>query len=870
MMMKHLYIALLVVLLALATGAVAQDQTAEQKKDQAKSAPAEPEDGVNSDGYNIHQTVEFGGRIFNGHGSPETYNTFVNLHSGPRLIEQSLEMHSLPGTTGQLFDRLSMSTFGFGGDPNNVGRVRIGKHKYYDFSGMFRRDKNFWDYNLFANPYNPPFPPPNIAAPATAANWPANPLINQSTHGFELVRRMTDLGLTLAPDSIVSVRLGYGHNVMEGTSFTTMHEGGDVMLLQPWGMRTNTLRFGVDFKGIPRTRISFDQSFDLYRQDTKALNMASPVGDFVTTFEGVANTPINAGVVWQPSTPCASPVVDNSVTPMQYKPTCTGYVSYTRTMPLRGRFPTSVFSVKSNYFRFLDLFFRAGYSDGEQNVSNFSESWAGLLSRTREQTFDFGGPMHIRRLSDFGDVGATAHITDNIRVNETFYWNNWREPGVWNSTESATFANNTLVAPFVPTMAGTPNLYTPATCNPGSLAGCPVHSSSSGPDLGTLVFTSNHKFDTKMNLLELEFGLTKQLGFRAGWRIRKRTWVQTDREVGTEIFYPGPTVALAARGDCAAGSGFAPDPITGVCTVAVDTNPTGELEFMPQVTDNAFVGGVWFRPVHALLLEFDTEISRADQVFTRLSPKSWDEFRFRVHYRPQTWYSFGVDVDLLRAKNDWVVGPSAPDVNHNEHNRTIGFDFSLTPREWFALDMGYNYNDFFTRTNTCYLWSITGVATPPTPTATPNDTLCAPLESEPGTFPTPEWVDASFYTNHTHSGFFNLVLKPVKRVTTTFGYTLTSNSASSTGTTGLLPVFGPFSSSTATQTTDGLNPFAPVGALGANYHLPSVLLAVDVTKRWIFKAGWNYYGYNEKFPAGFTAPRDFAANVTTLALRYSF
>ena len=56
---------------------------------------------------------------------------------------------------GLLFDDLNFSNFGYGGDPNDVTRLRIGKNKWYDFRLLFRRDKNFWDYNLLANPLNP-------------------------------------------------------------------------------------------------------------------------------------------------------------------------------------------------------------------------------------------------------------------------------------------------------------------------------------------------------------------------------------------------------------------------------------------------------------------------------------------------------------------------------------------------------------------------------------------------------------------------------------------------------------------------------------------------------------------------------------------
>ena len=110
-----------------------------------------PDSGINSGNYNIHQTFEFGGRVAGIGGNSALYNTFVNLNSGPRLFEQSLDMQSLDHH-GLLFDSLSLSSFGYGGDPNDVSRLRIYKNKVYNFSGLFRRDRNLWDYNLLANP----------------------------------------------------------------------------------------------------------------------------------------------------------------------------------------------------------------------------------------------------------------------------------------------------------------------------------------------------------------------------------------------------------------------------------------------------------------------------------------------------------------------------------------------------------------------------------------------------------------------------------------------------------------------------------------------------------------------------------------------
>src|SRR5580704_16860188 len=110
--------------------------------------------GVNSGGYNIQQSIEAGYRGSWINGNQDTYDTFENLGSGLRLFDYTLQMRSLDHQ-GILFDTLTFSNFGYGGDPNDVSRLRIEKNKWYDFRLQFRRDKNFWDYNLFANPLNP-------------------------------------------------------------------------------------------------------------------------------------------------------------------------------------------------------------------------------------------------------------------------------------------------------------------------------------------------------------------------------------------------------------------------------------------------------------------------------------------------------------------------------------------------------------------------------------------------------------------------------------------------------------------------------------------------------------------------------------------
>ena len=162
-------------------------------------------EGIDSGNYNIRQTIEFGYRNTDISGNPANYNTFVNLSSGVRLFEQSLDVRSL-NHAGLLFDNLSMHSFGYGGDPNDVTRLRISKNKWYDFNGSFRRDRYPWNYNLLANPLNP------------VTSVPALP-VTDSLHSMNVVRRMSDFNLTLLPKISCPISAG----------LHTEHSGGPIL-----------------------------------------------------------------------------------------------------------------------------------------------------------------------------------------------------------------------------------------------------------------------------------------------------------------------------------------------------------------------------------------------------------------------------------------------------------------------------------------------------------------------------------------------------------------------------------------------------------------------------------------------------------------
>src|SRR5205807_1682522 len=197
--------------------------------------------GTTAGGYEIKQSAEFGGRISDFSGNAGVWDTFVNLGTGPRLLEYTLDLHS-PTHEGLLFDDLSFSNFGYGGDPNNVSRLRVLKGTLYNLNASFRRDQNIFDYDLLANPLNPAISNPSVP-------------FGQSPHEFLLTRRMSDVNLSLLPLGKIRFRLGWSRVVNEGNTFSSFHQGTEALLLQPTLNTTDNYSFGVSLRLIPRTSL---------------------------------------------------------------------------------------------------------------------------------------------------------------------------------------------------------------------------------------------------------------------------------------------------------------------------------------------------------------------------------------------------------------------------------------------------------------------------------------------------------------------------------------------------------------------------------------------------------------------------------------
>jgi hypothetical protein len=620
--------------------------------------------------YEYQGSFEFGYRFVDNQGSPAVYNTYVNQQEGPRLLEQTFNMRSRTHE-GLLFDSLFFTSFGWGGDPENASRLRMSKSKWYNFNLNFRRDHNFWDYNLLANPLNP-------------ANQVVQ--VNGSPHNFETRRRWYDYNLTLLPQSPVRVRLGYSRNVQEGPSATTMHIGTDTQLTQNWRTTLNAYQIGADFKFLPRTNISYDQFLQYYKGDTSWL-------DSNLAFQLASGQPLDIGIAYNTAAgqPCATPVLNSTTVPPTINPACNGYLGYTRFAPTRTSYPTEQLTLQSNYFRRLDVSARASYSSSKSAVANFAETFEGLATRSRQREFATLGQSGGKRIVANADLGLTFRLTDKMRIIDTFRFSNFRIPAAWD------LVTNSL---FGATLLSTPNAFSPATCPPPfTAATCPQHNASSSADVVNDHFSAFLKQDSKLNAVELEYDFHRRFSAHAGYRFERRGITHNDLLTSDLTFYP----TLPNRGVCA-GQPL----VNGVCSVT--TSSSGAT--LIGVDSHAFLAGITARPTDALRFSFDTELMSADTAPTRISPRNLQQYKLRGRYKPRAWMNLSGTMNILESRNN------VTDVFHREHNRNYGMNLVMTPKERFGLELGYNYNDVFSTTDICYVLG----GTPPA-----GSVLCASL-----------------------------------------------------------------------------------------------------------------------------------------------
>jgi hypothetical protein len=819
--------------------------------------------------YHVQQTVDFGYRLNEVSGNQDTYDTFINLGSGVRLFDYTFDMRSLDHQ-GFLFDDLHFSNFGYGGDPNDVSRLHVDKNKWYDFHLLFRRDKNFWDYNLFANPFNPAAPAPTgsatsgciLSGPSTAnpgiPGYCSTPAIGfaNSAHALDLTRRMQDYDLTLLPQSRVRFRLGFSHYRNQGPGFLTGDIGVNIAdFPESYSYTTNAYRAGVDFRLLPRTTISYDQFLNYFKQDNSALATPSAAPqDF--GYQVANGTPVDLGIVWETQTPaeiwpCAAPITNPTTTPPTANPLCTGYTYYSQDANARNTMPTERVRFQSNYFEKLQTDASFGYSTSKNLIPNFNETEIGWSALTFSPGGTTAGPADARRFSADGAGSAVYSITSKFRVEDFFRYNSWRIPGAWNSV-LGTFFNTTqgigLGAPVGDFAAANCNL-----ANSYSGPACPNHTATSAADVADAFNWNFLKQDMKSNTFELDYDFTRRLNAFIGYLYDHRQIVSSAVSYTTgDIYFPGGATAtaandyFAARGNCTLVSGALP----AGCTLNAD----GSITFIPAspatppvyqpltIGESALLFGMRARPIDSLTLTGDLAWGYNDTGLTRIDPRHVQSYKLHATYNPKPWATVDGAVQIHDNQDN-----VASVVNY-ERDRTYSVTTMLAPNSHFAISFGYNYWFVYTQAEICFNYSIVYANPAPPPVNLPVST------SPPGVAAGASGLGAlSTYASTDHFAHAEVMWKPSNRVTVALGYA------------------GSFVRGNSTF----LDPLAPSGTLDYNYQSPYGSIEFALYRGFSYKLAWNYYGFDQQ---GNTSPfglapiplQNFNGNNFTSSFRYAF
>ena len=410
------------------------------------SQSTQPPKETSFEGYSVHQSIDVGGRIANINGSEPMYDTLVNMQSGPRVLQQSMDMHALPGQAHFfLYDTLVLTNMGYGGDPINTTMLRMSKGKLYDFQGLFRRDREYFDYNLFGNPLIPD---------GVTSNGYTFPQVLHAAHLFNTVRRMTDTNLTLFPLSRLSFQAGYSQNINQGPTYSSLHNGAEAQLLQNWRNSTD-LWFGVvNWKPWPKTVFTYQETVSHYKGDTNwqltgpYLQLPNGGGPVTLGYDNVQLPSCNDG---------NAPIVNGATNPATVNPTCAGFQQLSRYAPTRTLFPTEEFRFQSSDIKNLQLNGRFKYTGAHMNLPNFNENFLGL-DDFGIRSWNITGYAKGQRINVSADIGGLWQINPQFSISEQFDFWDFRQPAISYLSEIDHFDD---ANPNTPSMADPPGAAQP-------------------------------------------------------------------------------------------------------------------------------------------------------------------------------------------------------------------------------------------------------------------------------------------------------------------------------------------------------------------------------------------------------------------------
>lgn len=804
-------------------------------------------------GYSVHQTVDVGGRIVGLTGSGAMYDTLVNFQSGPRVLGQTFEMRALKGSQKTLVDTISGVSTGYGGDPYSFTKLNLEKGKIYEFSGMFRRDRQYFDYDLLGNPNIPggqSIPIGPSSAPTGSFAWPQ---VDHSPFLYNTVRRMMDTDLTLFPLSRVTYRAGYSQNVLEGPSLSPSgypFAMFDAVLQEYQRNSTDDFTGAIDWKPIRGTTLTFAEEIDHYKADSyftlapsdfiaqEADGTKVALNDYDSPTPYPTSSACNANSVGatpnfsSPPTPGGLPVINAA---------CAVVTGYLRSQPTRILYPTEIFRFQSSSIKNLSINGDFRYTNANMHLPDYYDSYQGLSGTTRSQTYTAKAKAHRAVIA--ADYGIVWQATKTFSLSDQLDYSSVHQPGattftsVTTQSTPATAGNETInYAGGLITTTGAPGS---ATLEGSGAVGTPL------PAYFGQNFLTNNLTGT--------------------WDVSSRTTVSLTFRHETHTIAQGSPhnvpLAVGATGD-------------GTVTINQD-------------------GGIFnaaLRPSANWTINGTIEALYADNALTPLGPRQSKHYRLHTMYKPKPWAMIsGAFNDLERRNNtnnnqsavlagdDPYEGP----LNHVDHSRVVSLGAVLSPNERYGFDFNYAYSDVYTATNICYDNGATSTL-PGTASMTSSGgaNVCPGVYARGSTTQLVDWHARDFMDAPTQYGSMALAFSPVKIIHSNIGYRISSVNGNQF-----------FNDARSVN-----------GSLDSTYQSPFVNLAWVIHRGLIAKTEYNFFGYGEgglsgsqycstststtsvvvpctslPYPtgltessAGLTAPRNFHANNVTLKLHYEF
>ena len=634
----------------------AQNPPSSQTPQAPPTPPPATGEGKDIGGFHVTQSIELGGRINEVTGSEAMYDTLVNYQTGARILEQSLTMQSL--THQDVFDTLTLDSFGWGGDPEQALRLRVAKYRWYNFSASYQHMQNYFDYDLLANPLNP----------AAGAN-PFIPILT-SPHAFYDRQNLYNYDLVLLPMRRISFRFDYNRNRISGPSFSSVHQGTDSLNNENWDTTLNGFRFGADFRVTKKTVLSYTQLLQYYvGGPTYSLNTFNswPLSN---------GQPVTFGLPWFNSgSPCSAPQTNGIANPV-----CNGYFNYGLFQHENTSIPSEQINLKSSSLKWLDFNGQYQYSHASSSTPLY-ETFYGLTTRSNNLGYTTpGSSSKARWNSSSADVSATIHINDQLRFVETFRFRNFSVAGSFLDRE---------LAYFNAASRGAGSLLNPIATFPPTIL---THSSSSAADVTNEINTNMIGQRTLQNDFQMQYDVTQYFGLRAGF-----VWNQYIIQPGNifqaalgDIYYPN----TPNRGNCV-GVPLNPD---GSCTFVGVITPWGSPT--TEINRYSAVFGAWYRNANGVHANVNAQFGSADNWVYRIDPTSFFNFNGNVSYAPHPWLMLGGNFMFQRGTNN------AADINYNQHNYIVGANATITPGKHWGVDLAYNFDAIQQNIILCFTGSV--------------------------------------------------------------------------------------------------------------------------------------------------------------------